>query len=737
MAATTDDHPTLTAALAYAARGWRVIPIPPGTKHPAIPAWQTAGTTDTGRIRHWWTQAPTHGIGIVTGTDSRLFVLDIDVAGDKQGDESLHELEQAYGPLPPTYEVITGTGGRHLYYRWPSSGHVIRNSASGALGPGIDVRGEGGQVLAPPTIHPNGRPYAHEASSPPDPADPPGWLVALLTPTPATPTPQPQIAPQSDRPGDLWAAQTAWADLLGADGWTLHHTDPDGEQHWTRPGKDPREGTSATVNYRGSGRLKVFTSSAVGLEADGSYSKLGYLAATQYDGDHTAAAQALAGLGWRPPDTDLHTLAGLTATTAATDAPDDSQEAGPADITDLTDWQPVNLTPILNGDITAPEPEIFNAPGHPPLLYTGRVNSFFGESGGGKTWVTLAAAAQVIRNGHTAMLIDLEDSAHGAVARLRGIGLTDHQLTQQFLYLNPVTPWRPDAATIIEGLITERDVRLVIIDSTGEAMAMGAVKGNDDDDVARWFRWFPRRLADLGPAVVLTDHVPKDPNAPGTYAIGSQRKRAAINGASYRVDAIKAPSRTTDGLLRLVVAKDRHGARSTGTTAIEIIIAPRVHGGTDVTVTPPTSGDQAAGEPFRPTVLMERISDHLREVEQATGREIRQSVRGKNAAIDTAIARLVEEGYVEMATRAGRGGGASFSLIRAYSALHEMTRDEVRPTSPQPRPGAVPAEAEVRPHPFGGRTSAEGRTTEPENGSSPGRTSKPEPTRSIFDDPEN
>ena len=299
---TVIDHETtnLDAALAYAARGWRVIPVPPGHKYPqGFPRWQQEGTTDPAKITAWWSASPDHGIGVLTGAASGLWVLDVDVADDKTGDETLAELEDAYGPLPATYEVVTGTGGRHLYFAWPTDGTDVRNSASGRLGADLDVRGEGGFVVAPPTIHPNGRPYEVEASSPDDLAEAPEWVLALLAePTPARPVVLDQ-GPVGDRPGDRWAAATSWADLLAPDGWTLSHTDASGEQHWVRPGKDPRQGTSATVGYKGSDVLKVFTSSHPQLAAECTYTKLGYLAATVHGGDHAAAARSLAQMGYR------------------------------------------------------------------------------------------------------------------------------------------------------------------------------------------------------------------------------------------------------------------------------------------------------------------------------------------------------------------------------------------------------------------------------------------------------
>lgn len=312
------DDP-LGAALNHAARGLRVIPIAPGAKHPAnIGRWQEAATTDPDLIVSWWTGLyRNHGVGVATGATSGVWVLDVDVSDGKAGDETLRDLEATHGPLPDTHEVITGTGGRHLYFAWPPDLEV-RNDQSGRLGPGLDVRGEGGQVLAPPTVHPCGTPYEHEASAPLwDFAPAPEWLLELLRPHEA-PTPAP-TGPRAtvldhDRPGDDWAARTTWADLLGADGWTLHHTDRTGEQHWTRPGKDRREGTSATVGHMGSDVLKVFTSSMrhAGLEPEATYTRLGYLAATRHGGDHTAAARALRAAGYGHQETVAHVAPTIT-----------------------------------------------------------------------------------------------------------------------------------------------------------------------------------------------------------------------------------------------------------------------------------------------------------------------------------------------------------------------------------------------------------------------------------------
>lgn len=289
----------LDHALYYASRGWRVVPIEPGYKYPKnIPDWQDKATTDEGRIRRYWTLNPTHGVGIATGPETGLFVVDIDP--DDGGDDSLQVLEQAHGALPDTIEAITGGGGRHLVFAWPDTGE-IRNSASGVLGAGIDVRGVGGQFVVAPTIHPNGTPYAWEIEHDPfdgvAAAQAPDWLLELLQrPVGIT---EPRRAPivrekVGTLPGDEWAATTTWADQLTAVGATLHsaHHDTTGNYYelWTRPGKTVRDGASASLYYGGSDVLKVFTSNWAPLRAESTYTLWGFHVETEHGGDFAAAA---------------------------------------------------------------------------------------------------------------------------------------------------------------------------------------------------------------------------------------------------------------------------------------------------------------------------------------------------------------------------------------------------------------------------------------------------------------
>jgi Bifunctional DNA primase/polymerase, N-terminal/AAA domain/Primase C terminal 1 (PriCT-1) len=161
----------LAAALAYAEAGLAVLPL--AGKVPRTSNGLTGASTDTELIREWWTRWPNANVGIRTGEQAGVFVLDVDV--QHGGGATLKALVHEYGKLPMTATVLTGGGGSHHYFRYPKNG--IRNTA-GQLGAAIDIRGEGGYCVAPPSIHESGRPYKWMQALERGIAEPPGWLVA-------------------------------------------------------------------------------------------------------------------------------------------------------------------------------------------------------------------------------------------------------------------------------------------------------------------------------------------------------------------------------------------------------------------------------------------------------------------------------------------------------------------------------------------------------------------------------
>lgn len=206
----------LMVALGYAERGWRVFPLRPRSKRPygeIYPddapdevARKTAGgacwpdvrprgqggvhraTTDAAQLRAWWARWPDSDIGLATGPESGVWVLDADInaAKGKDGFATLRDYADQGLDLPVTVTQTTPSQGRHWLFRWPDGGDVA-NSSQKRLGNGLDVRGRGGYIVLPPSRHPDhAARYAWDNGTSPDQvaiAVSPPWLLERLNPT--------------------------------------------------------------------------------------------------------------------------------------------------------------------------------------------------------------------------------------------------------------------------------------------------------------------------------------------------------------------------------------------------------------------------------------------------------------------------------------------------------------------------------------------------------------------------
>lgn len=182
----------LTAALNYAARGWRVFPChSPRTlkngavrcscnkidcavvgKHPRTANGLKNSTTDTEQIEAWWQKWPDANVAIETGTRSGFLVMDVDGA---EGEEVFAQ----YPPPEVTYEVKTGNG-RQLYFDYPVLGELERIQTKSGVVPSMDSRGDkNGYVIAPPSLHANGNHYEITADVPL--ANAPDWWLKMVT----------------------------------------------------------------------------------------------------------------------------------------------------------------------------------------------------------------------------------------------------------------------------------------------------------------------------------------------------------------------------------------------------------------------------------------------------------------------------------------------------------------------------------------------------------------------------
>ena len=152
------------------------------------------------------------------GAVSGLWALDVDL--DHGGEASLHELEAELGELPRTIESITGGGGRHLLFNHP--GYPIKNRV--AVRPGLDIRGDGGLIIAPPSIHPSGRRYAWATGCAHKAADAPEWLLELVREEPANDTIVVPLVPRRPSRYAAAALRRACEAVASAEPGTRNHT---------------------------------------------------------------------------------------------------------------------------------------------------------------------------------------------------------------------------------------------------------------------------------------------------------------------------------------------------------------------------------------------------------------------------------------------------------------------------------------------------------------------------------
>ncbi|NLX12761.1 MAG: DUF3987 domain-containing protein [Phycisphaerales bacterium] len=170
-------------AIDYAARGWAVFACLPRSKEPATPHGFKDASKDPAKVAEQFARMPSANIGIATGAASGVWVLDIDPRNG--GDESIRKLAADGRELGETLIAITGGGGLHYFYR--VNGAPVRCRSN--LWPGVDVKGDGGYIVAPGSIHPSGESYEWMNEKPI--VDAPDWLLQAVTVEPAKPEPKP------------------------------------------------------------------------------------------------------------------------------------------------------------------------------------------------------------------------------------------------------------------------------------------------------------------------------------------------------------------------------------------------------------------------------------------------------------------------------------------------------------------------------------------------------------------
>lgn len=174
----TKSQAMVNYAIRYAKLGLKVFPLKEKGKSPVFKGSFQKATTDIIQIKKWWSKNPNYNIGIATGNG--LLVLDLDINDEKgyNGISALKEWEGVNGSLPKSWTVNTGSGGKHIYFK---VNKTLKNTVKTLLD-GVDTRCDGGYIIAPPSIHPNGNRYKWLVSPKKDLAEANNLVYKLLEP---------------------------------------------------------------------------------------------------------------------------------------------------------------------------------------------------------------------------------------------------------------------------------------------------------------------------------------------------------------------------------------------------------------------------------------------------------------------------------------------------------------------------------------------------------------------------
>jgi hypothetical protein len=598
----------LAAAHAYAKHGWRVTPLhhvnsrgtcscrlgvncsTPG-KHPVHTDWTGTASSAGPDVQEWWEARPKANVGIVTGADSGLWVLDVDP--DKGGFDTLGSLIAEHGALPATRLHSTGSGGVHYLFRWPD--FEVLNTSS-YLGPGIDTRGTGGQVVAPPSTSSKG-PYRVLADV--ELLDAPEWLLERMREHSEQHRNGVQVEIASAMPVDVEKIPLEIRQLLSQ----VIEEDAGRYKHFyaiigacRRAGYEQGEVVTLVTPWckavgKYVGRVAAEVARAWGKQQAEANEQQQYLASLNQ------GSSALATLHLPKPE--------LRLSVAPEPQTDDSGLPEP----ERTSWWPQPIRTAAAQASEQPEPEfLIRLDGH-RLFYRNRVNGLLGESESGKTWVALLAVAQALGAGETVLYLDFEDTASGIDERLTLMGVSDAD-AQRCYYMSPEEAVTVAAANDLRQTLEQHKPGLVVLDGVNAAMTLLGFDLENNKDATAFAQQLLRPLAATGAAVVYVDHVPKNKDNRGKGGIGAQAKRAMTTGCALSVEVVQPFGRGMKGRLRLTVDKDRSGrvrsacpdAKSAGSVHID---SDELTGSVRVRI------EAVTGSGTKVLELMEQISEYL------------------------------------------------------------------------------------------------------------------------------
>jgi AAA domain len=301
-------------------------------------------------------------------------------------------------------------------------------------------------------------------------------------------------------------------------------------------------------------------------------------------------------------------------------------------------WKPLDL---IEAGATPPAPPSIGG-----LLYPGRRHISSGEPDSLKSWAAQVLCVEEIRAERTVLYIDLEMGASMTLERLRALGLTEEEIRSGFLYVRPSEPMTDEAVLAdVTRMVGFARPSLVVVDAFTGALELHGHDPVSGVAIEGFYRTVMAPLEAYGAASLLLDHVAKNRDARGKFAIDSQRKVGGVDvHLGFRL--VTPFARGTTGLATITTHKDRPGHLPRPRAGeLELVSDPdtfavrwRIRSGETSTEPDPDT--------FRPTNLMEKVSRYLEQSAEPRSRnQIEQAVKGKTDFKRQAIDALIEEGY--------------------------------------------------------------------------------------------
>jgi hypothetical protein len=607
------DSNKLNTLTQYLAMGWALVPLhhvkqpsaaghvwcscrmgeqcKSAGKHPRLSAWQLESNLVRTEAALLAWPAETNW-GLATGRASSVWALDVDPKNG--GLEGLGDLSHA-GVIPAVVHTrthITGSNGYHFIYRMPAD--FVPTNRTGALPPGIDVRGDGGQIVLPPSVSGVGRYMVDPVELPVN--DAPAALLDLIRPLPvATHVPR-DIMARVD-PGGRYASYARSA--------------VDGELRSLRETHSSRNSRAWAAAVR---IIELAHAPWSELDIDDEYDgwrEAGHahpdgvdVPPTELDAVWRSALRHMAGREAAPPpdkpwpprgDVDLldflagpvasPTAVGPTNTTSFTGTPLDpfaripngarggsvgspipigsvAVEPAPEQRTRIVD-----LGPFLDGTYEPPQPSRGGwRDDGAQVMYPGRWHTVVALTGAGKSWFAVWNAVDEMRRGSTVLYAHFEESSPaGTLERMRSFGLSADVIAKQLIWLDCTYRWKSgEYSTLIAQRSQIPDVPVLgILDGINAACSQHGWPVDKPESVGQYREEFVTPMTREGTTVLSLGHPPKARDRQQErHGFGSTAWLDEVDGVGFRLEAAKrTPIRKgRDGYSALYVVKDRYGA---------------------------------------------------------------------------------------------------------------------------------------------------------------------------------